>query len=78
MCEENTAYRVSAICTRHIGLEADLHQAADHGLGNEIMAIDAAVDHEGRADHGVITGAPGETLGAQRDFEGARAGQNRC
>lgn len=34
-----------------------LHQTADHGLGDEVMAIDAAIDHQRGAHDGIIASA---------------------
>src|SRR5882757_3614699 len=39
---------------RHLGLELHVHQRLDHSVGDEFVAIDAAIDHEaGGDDRGV-------------------------
>src|SRR5437879_4970708 len=30
---------------RHLGLELHIHQRLDHGVGDEFVAVDTAVDH---------------------------------
>jgi hypothetical protein len=42
-----------------------LHQTADHRLGNKIMAVDAAVNHQRGADDGIIAATFCQTLGQQ-------------
>src|SRR5882757_1668269 len=57
---------------RHLCLELHVHQRLDHGVGDEFVTVDAAIDHEaGRHDRGV---APrlGEQLRMQGDLERTR------
>src|SRR4051812_24613237 len=61
---------------RHLGRELHLHQPADHRLGDELMAIDAAVDDEAGGDDRVIAPAARQLLRMQRDLEGARRGED--
>src|SRR5713101_1766482 len=57
---------------RHLGAQLHIHQRLDHGVGDEFMAVDAAIDHEPRRyDRGVTPGL-GEQLRMQRDFERTR------
>ncbi len=57
---------------RHLGAQLHIHQRLDHGVGDELVAIDAAIDHEpGSDDRGVAPGL-GEYLRMQRDLERAR------
>ena len=42
-----------------------------NGGGNEIVAIDAAVHHQGGGDHGIEAAGLGQLLGQQRHLEGA-------
>ncbi len=56
---------------RHFGFQLNLHQAADHRLGDEFVAIDAAVDHQARRDNAGITAGLGQQFGVQRNFKGA-------
>jgi len=57
---------------RHLGLKLDLHQCADHGVGHELVAVDAAVDDEAAGDDGHIAAGSSQLLGVKRDLEGAR------
>ncbi|MNR28396.1 hypothetical protein D3C85_1457200 [compost metagenome] len=45
---------------RHFGFQLDLHQAADHRLGDEFMAIDTAIDHQARGDDTRVAAALGQ------------------
>src|SRR3546814_7464146 len=54
----------------HIALHLHLHERADHGIGDEVVAIDAAVHHEGGADDGGVAAAARQVAGEQRDLEG--------
>ena len=40
---------------RHACVEADAHQSFHHGLGNEVMAVDAAIDNESSGCNGGVT-----------------------
>ncbi len=35
---------------RHFGFQLNLHQAADHRLGDELVAVDATVHHQAGGD----------------------------
>ena len=50
----------------------DVHQRLDHGVGDEFMAVDAAIDHEPCRDDRGVAPRLGENLRMQRDFERAR------
>ena len=56
---------------RRVGRQLRLHQPGDHGLGDEFVPVDPAVDDEGRADDPVIEPGAGEPLGRQGDLERA-------
>lgn len=56
---------------RHFGFQLDLHQAADHGLGHELVTVDPAVHHQGGRDDTGITAGLGQQLGVQGHFKGA-------
>ena len=53
---------------RDLGAQLHIHQRLDHGIGDEFVAIDAAVDHEPGSDDGGIAPGLGQDLGMQRDF----------
>src|SRR5262245_45368227 len=53
-----------------LGLELNLHEPADHRLGDEFMAIDAAIHHERGGHDGRMASAAGKQLGLERDLEG--------
>ena len=53
---------------RHLGVELDAHQSLDHGVGNELVPVDAAIDDEPRGDDGGIASALGEQQRVKRDF----------
>ncbi|CAM2159819.1 hypothetical protein PT2222_60233 [Paraburkholderia tropica] len=57
---------------RRAGFQLDLHQAVDDGRRDEIVAIDAAIDHEARRHDAGIAARLREAFGVQRNFEGAR------
>lgn len=57
---------------RHVGVELHAHQAVDHGAGDELVAVDAAIDHQRAADDRVEAAAERQALGHQRDLERAR------
>jgi len=50
---------------RYLSGKLGLHQTADHRLGNKIMAVDAAVNHQRGADDGIIAATFCQTLGQQ-------------
>ena len=56
---------------RHFGFQLHLHQTADHGLGDEVVTINATVDHQRCADNPGITAGLGQKFGVQWDFKGA-------
>ena len=56
---------------RHLGAQLHIHQRLDHGVGDELMAVVAAIDHETRRhDRGVAPGL-GQKLRVQGDLERA-------
>ena len=55
---------------RDAGIELHPHQAVDHRFGDELVAVDAAVDDQAGRDDRVVGAAFGEPLGVQRDLEG--------
>ena len=55
---------------RDAGLQLHLHQAADHRFGDELVAVDAAVDDQAGGDDGVVGAGFGEPAGVERDLEG--------
>ena len=60
---------------RDAAVELHAHQAVDDGAGDELVPVDAAVDHQRAAhDGGVPTGAR-QALGQQRDFKSAGHGE---
>ena len=69
---------------RHAGGHLRVHQPLHHRVGDKVVAIDAAIDDEGRGDHGVIASGLGQALGQERHLERAghvigidgRAGQD--
>jgi len=61
---------------RHLGAKLHIHERLDHRVGDEFMAVDAAIDHEaGRDDRGVAPRLR-ENLRMQRDLERARHLEN--
>ncbi|MNB93800.1 hypothetical protein D3C75_409390 [compost metagenome] len=56
---------------RHFGFQLNLHQAADHRLGDELVTVDPAVHHQGCGDDAGITTGLGQQLGVQGHFKGA-------
>ena len=56
---------------RDVGLELDVHQSLDDGLGDELVPVDAPVDDQAGTDDGGVAAAPGQKLGMKRDLEGA-------
>lgn len=57
---------------RRAGVELHAHQAVDHGMRDELVPIDAAIDDEPRRDDPRIASALRETLRMQRNLECAR------
>src|SRR6266849_10293646 len=57
---------------RHFGAQLHIHQRLDHGVGDKLMTVDAAIDHEPRRDDRGVAPGLGEQLRVQRDFERAR------
>ena len=55
---------------RHVGVELGAHQPVEHRRSHEVVAVDAAVDHESGADHRVEAPRGGQVAGQQRDLEG--------
>ena len=56
---------------RHFGAQLHVHQRLDHGVGDEFMAVDAAIDHEPRRHDRGIAPRLGEDLRMQRYLERA-------
>ena len=56
---------------RHLGVELDAHQPRDHRLGDEFVAVDAAIDNEPGADDGGVAAGFRQQLRLQRDLEAA-------
>ncbi len=56
---------------RHVGVELYAHQPVDHRGGHEIVAVDAAVDHESGRDDRPVTPGERQTLCGERNLEGA-------
>ena len=56
---------------RHLGLQLHVHQRLDHGVGDEFVAVDAAVDHEARGHDRGVAPRLGEDLRMQRYLERA-------
>jgi len=54
---------------RHLGVELDAHQSLDHGVGNELVPVDAAIDDEPRGNDRGIAPALGEQQRMQRNFQ---------
>ncbi|MNJ73892.1 hypothetical protein D3C77_707480 [compost metagenome] len=46
-----------------------MHQAADHGLGDELVAVQAAIDHQACCNNTGIAAGTRQQLGMKRDFE---------
>jgi hypothetical protein len=57
---------------RDFGGQLGLHQTADHGLGDKVMAIDTAIDHQRGAHDGIIASAFCQLLRQKRHFKCAR------
>ena len=57
---------------RHLGLELHLHESVDHGLSDELVTIDAAIDDQPAGDDGTISTALGQELRMQWNFECSR------
>jgi hypothetical protein len=55
----------------HVVVELHAHQRVDDAAGNEVMAVDAAVDHQRDPYHRGVAPAAGQALRLQRDLEGA-------
>src|SRR3990167_111021 len=55
----------------YIGVQLHAHEAVDDGGGDELVAVDAAIDDEAAGNDGVVTTAACQALGMQRDLEGA-------
>ena len=47
---------------RHAGIELHAHQAFDDGMGHEIVAVNAAIDHQRASHDGLHVAALGEGL----------------
>ena len=56
---------------RHAGFELQRHQAVDNSGRDEFVAVDAAIDHQRAAHDGRVLTRVGQTLGMQRNLEGA-------
>jgi len=52
-------------------LQLHPHQAADHRLGNKLIAVDAAVDHKARGNDSRVTPALREQRRMERNFKRA-------
>ena len=57
---------------RHLGLQLHVHQRLDHGVGDEFMAVDAAVDDETRRHDRGVAPRLGEQLRMQGYLERTR------
>src|SRR6266702_1203871 len=57
---------------RHFGAELHVHLRLDHGVGDELVAINTAVDDKARRDDRGVAPGLGEDLRVQRDLERAR------
>ncbi len=55
----------------HAGLQPGAHQPIDHGLRDEIMPVNAAIDHQRSGDDGVVSPCPREFQRHQGQFERA-------
>ena len=51
---------------RHAAVELHSHQATDDGFGDELVAVDAAVDDEAGGDDGAVAPASDELFGVER------------
>src|SRR5262245_15467347 len=56
---------------RHLGFDLHPHEAVDHGVGHELVAVDAAVDYEAGRDDRVVAARSGQQLRLQRYLKGA-------
>ena len=56
----------------HAGIELDPHQAADHRLGYEYVAVNPPIHHEARGHDGGVSPAVGEQQCMQWNLERAR------
>lgn len=54
----------------YLGVELHSHQAGDHGIGYELMAVDAAVHHETCGGDGGVALGTRQSGGEQRNLEG--------
>src|SRR6516162_1156283 len=54
---------------RHLRVQLNAHQSADHGFGDELMPVDPAIDHEPGGNDGGIAPAFGEQQRVQRNFQ---------
>ena len=63
---------------RHLGVELNAHQPLDHGVGDEFVPVDAAIDDEPGGDDGGIPSALSEQQRVQRNFQRSRHLKSRC
>ena len=56
----------------NLGAQLHVHQRLDHGVGDELVAVDAAIDHEARRDDRGVAPGLGEQLRVQGNLERAR------
>src|SRR5690606_16014448 len=56
---------------RHLSFQLHLHESADHGLRDKLMAIQTTIYDQSRTDHCCIATAFSEYFGMQRNFKGA-------
>src|SRR6516164_4655257 len=54
---------------RHLGLQLNAHQSLDHGVGHELMPVDAPIDDEPGGHDGGIASALREQQCVQRNFQ---------
>lgn len=54
----------------YVGVELDTHQSIDDRCGDELMPVDAPVHQKATRDDGVISFAPCQPHGVERNFEG--------
>ncbi|MHC2601891.1 hypothetical protein ACVL92_002705 [Bradyrhizobium liaoningense] len=57
---------------RHLGAELHVHQRLDHGVGDELVPVDSAVDDEAGGDDRGVAPRLGEDLRVKRNLERAR------
>ena len=51
---------------RHFGFQLNLHQAADYCVGDKVVAVDTAIDHQPRTGDRAVAPGFGQQLGLQR------------